>query len=64
MLINRCAEERSRHERAARTARAAAMSVRRRRTMMNLAIVAAQVKKARREQLQRARGKNHQNHRY
>ena len=43
---------RGRHERAARTARAAAVSVRRRRTMTNQAIVAAQTKEARRELLQ------------
>ena len=57
----RCAAGRGRHERAACTARAAAVSVRRRRTMTNQAMVAAHAKEARRELLQTARGRNNQN---
>ena len=50
-----------RHERAARTKRAAAVSVRPRRNMTNQAMV-AQAKEARRELLQTARGRNNLNH--
>ena len=58
----RCAAGRSRHERATCTARAAALSVRRRRTVTNQATVAAHAKEARRELLQTARGRNNQNY--
>ena len=50
-----------RHERAACTVRAAAVSVRRRRTMPNQVRVAAHPKEARRELLQTARGRKNQN---
>ena len=57
----RCAAGRGLYERAARTARAAAVSVRRRRTITNQALVAAQAKEARRELLQTAKERNDQN---
>ena len=59
----RCAAGRGRHERAACTVRAAAVSVRRRRTMTNQARVAADAniaKEARRVLLQTARRRNNQ----
>ena len=58
----RRAAGRGRHERAACTARAAAVSVRRRRTMTNQAMVAAHAKESRWELLQTARGRNNQNY--